>query len=117
VSVLDYFRIRKAWEAKERVASADVVLLKEAQVQYSGHEFEELYDKCCHGGITNSQLTQSSVQSRRSGKFVFRTMICSSSLSIFSDPHWNCEENCVENESVDDSSQNSGAQPVQLSRM
>ena len=31
--LLDYFRIRRAWEAKERVASADVVLLKEAQAR------------------------------------------------------------------------------------
>jgi len=29
VNLLHYFRVRKAWEAKERVASADVVLLKE----------------------------------------------------------------------------------------
>ena len=35
VIVLDYFRIRRAWEAKERVASADVVLLKEAQARYA----------------------------------------------------------------------------------
>jgi hypothetical protein len=45
VNVLYYFRVRKAWEAKERVASADVVLLKEAQARYAGREFEELYEK------------------------------------------------------------------------
>ena len=45
VNVLEYFRVRKAWEAKERVASADVVLLKEAQARYAGRrQFEESYE-------------------------------------------------------------------------
>ena len=44
MNVLDYFRLRKAWDAKERVASADVVLLKEAQARYAGAKFEELYE-------------------------------------------------------------------------
>jgi hypothetical protein len=30
VNTLEYFRLRRAWDARERAASADVVLLKEA---------------------------------------------------------------------------------------
>src|SRR5206468_12973554 len=43
VSVLEYFRLRKAWDSKERVTSAGVVLLKEAQAHYGGSGIEELY--------------------------------------------------------------------------
>ena len=32
VSLLEYFRVRKAWDTKEPVPSADVILLKEAQL-------------------------------------------------------------------------------------
>jgi hypothetical protein len=49
VIVLDYFHTRRAWEAKERVASADVVLLQEAHARYAGRQFEELYEKWRRG--------------------------------------------------------------------
>ena len=62
VSVLDYFRLRKAWEAKERVASADVVLLKEAQARYAARQFEELYEKWRRGALADNEVTQSSEQ-------------------------------------------------------
>jgi hypothetical protein len=41
---LEYFRLQKAWDAKERVASQDVILLKEAQGQYSGKDVAALYE-------------------------------------------------------------------------
>jgi hypothetical protein len=96
VSILDYFRLRKAWEAKERVASADVVLLKEAQARYAGGEFEELYEKWRRGDIADTEVTRHADQVEPSLNGVFRTMVCGSSLSVFTDPRANGVENSVE---------------------
>ena len=96
VVVLDYFRIRRAWEGKERVASADVVLLKEAQARYAGRQFEELYEKWRQGAIADAEVTQHSKQVVVARKGVFRTMLCGSSLSVFSDPRANGVESCAE---------------------
>jgi hypothetical protein len=101
VSVLDYFRVRKAWEAKERVASADVVLLKEAQARYAGRQFEELYGEWRKGTIADTELTRTTGEARPSGKGVFRAMVCGSSLAIFTDPRGNSAENCAENDVAD----------------
>jgi len=97
INVLDYFRIRRAWEAKERVASADVVLLKEAQGRYSARQFEELYEKWRQGTIADAEVTRNSQQVAVARNAVFRTMVCGSSLSVFSDPRGNGAENCAEN--------------------
>jgi hypothetical protein len=97
VSVLDYFRIRRAWEAKERVASADVVLLKEAQARYAGRQFEELYEKWHRGTIADVEVTRHAEQVGPSLNDGFRTMLCGSSLSVFSDPRGISAENRAEN--------------------
>jgi hypothetical protein len=55
VNPLHYFRLRKAREAKVRVASADVVLLKEAQARYAGSQFEELYEKWRRGAVADTR--------------------------------------------------------------
>src|SRR6266436_10366493 len=60
INALDYFRIRRAWEAKERVASADVVLLKEAQARYSARQFQELYENWSRGAMADAEVTQHS---------------------------------------------------------
>jgi hypothetical protein len=114
VSVLEYFRIRRAWEAKERVASADVVLLKEAQARYAGRQFEELYEKWHRGAIADAKVTQNSKQVAVAPKGVFRTMVCGSSLSVFSDPHGNSAENCAENVIADRLPQVSGNRSLQI---
>ncbi|MDR3570679.1 MAG: hypothetical protein P4L81_00545, partial [Candidatus Pacebacteria bacterium] len=72
---IDYFRVRKAWEAKERVASSDVILLKEAQARFAGHQFEELYEKWRSGATTDAKLDQIVEQARSRGTSVFRTII------------------------------------------
>src|SRR5258707_13737434 len=64
VNLLHYFRVRKAWEAKERVASADVVLLKEAQARYAGSQFEELYEKWRKGAVADTEVTRTAEQLR-----------------------------------------------------
>ncbi len=75
VKLLHYFRVRKAWEAKERVASADVVLLKEAQARYAASQFEELYGKWRKGAIVDSEVTRHPEQVEPSLKGGFRTMV------------------------------------------
>ncbi len=74
-SLLDYFRVRKAWEAKERVASADVVLLKEAQGRYAARQFEELYEKWRRAAIDDSEAAKSLEHGRPFGERIFRTMV------------------------------------------
>jgi len=115
INVMDYFRIRRAWEAKERVASADVVLLKDGQARYAGRQFEELYEKWHQGGIADAEVTQNSQRVAVARKGVFRTMVCGSSLSVFSDPRGNGAENCAENVIGDGLPQVSSTRSLQIS--
>ena len=115
MNVLDYFRIRRAWEAKERVASADVVLLKDAHTHYAGRQFEEMYEKWCRGAITDAEVTQNSQHVAVARKGVFRMMVCGSSLSVFRDPRGNGAENCAENVIGDGLPQVSSTRSLQIS--
>jgi hypothetical protein len=115
ISVVDYFRVRKAWDAKERVASADVVLLKEAQARYASPKFEELYEKWRQGVITNAEVMRSAEHGWPSGKVLFRAMVCGSSLTVFTDPRGNRVENCAENHISGGLPQISGDQSTDLS--
>lgn len=112
---LNYFRVRKAWEAKERVASADVVLLKEAQVRYAARPFEDLYEKWRKGAIDDTEVTRGLEQCRPSTKTIFRTMICGSSLNVFADPRGKSAESCQENESKDGLPRISGSASIEFS--
>jgi hypothetical protein len=85
LALLEYFRLRKAWEGMERVASADVVLLKEAHSRYSGSRIEELYRSWCSGTV-NDEFVRAERQNGVPGKAVFRTLVCGASLKVFSDP-------------------------------
>jgi hypothetical protein len=115
INVLEYFRIRRAWEAKERVASADVVLLKEAQARYSARQFEELYEKWRQGAIADAEVTRNSQQVAAARNAVFRTMVCGSSLSVFSDPRGNGAENCADNALGDGLPEVSSGRSLQIS--
>ncbi len=115
VSLLDFVRIRKAWDAKERVASADVVLLKEAQARYAGRQFEELYEKWRQGAIADAEVMRAAEQSSPSQKGLFRTMACGSSLTVFTDPRGNGAENCAENDTAGGLRQISGNESMQIS--
>jgi hypothetical protein len=85
LALLDYFRLRKAWDGKERVASADVVLLKEAHSRYPGSRIEELYRNWCSGTV-NDEFVRAERQNSESVKAEFRTLVCGASLKVFSDP-------------------------------
>ena len=115
VSVLDYFRLRKAWDAKERVASADVVLLKEAQARYAGSQFDELYETWRQGTIADSEVTRSAGQALPSGRGIFRAIVCGSSLSVFTDPRGNGAESCAENGIADGLPQIFGRRSMEIS--
>jgi hypothetical protein len=115
VSVMKYFRVRKAWEAKDRVASADVVLLKEAQAQYVGSKVDELYEKWRQGTITDSEVTQSLELASPAGNYLFRATVCGSSLSVFNDPRGNGMGTCTEGEIEGVSVQNSASRSIQIS--
>jgi hypothetical protein len=115
VNPLHYFRVRKAWEAKERVASADVVLLKEAQARYAGRQFEELHEKWHRGAIADVEVTRHTEQVGPSLNRGFRTTLCGSSLSFFSDPRGNSAENRAENVIGDGLPQVSSSRSLQIS--
>jgi len=95
-SLLQYFRLRKAWDAKERVASADVVLLKEAQGRYAARNFEELYERWRKGSVKDSDVVCVAEERFEAARAVFRTLVCGSSLRIFSDPLGITAENSAE---------------------
>jgi hypothetical protein len=116
VSLLEYFRVRKAWDAKERVASADVVLLKEAQGRYAGRNFEELYERWRKGSAKDSDVVRVAEQPVEAARGVFRTLVCGSSLGIFTDPLGITTENSPEADFRDSISKVSGSVPIQVSR-
>lgn len=88
-NILDYFRLRKAWDAKERVASADIVLLKGAQQHYAGSMVENLYGGWRQGVVGNEYVTRNadhSTESTEPSKTTFRTLVCGASRIVFSNP-------------------------------
>ena len=93
-SVLDYFRLRRAWDAKERVASTDVVLLKGAQDLYAGKQFEELYERWRNGTATDSDVLRSEQLHKDTSRWGFRALLCGTSLKVFFDPLVNPTETC-----------------------
>jgi len=86
VSLLDYFRLRKGWDAKERVPSTDVLLLKEARDRYAAKTFEDLYDRWQKGVSCDSDIIQAAEHSSYAQRGVFRTIVCGVSLKVFTDP-------------------------------
>jgi hypothetical protein len=113
--LLEYFRVRKAWDARERVASADVVLLKEAQRWYAGRTFEELYERWCKGSARDSDVMRVAEQPFEAARGVFRALVCGCSLRIFTDPLAITTERSQEPDSNDSMPQGSGSGSVQVS--
>jgi hypothetical protein len=87
VTLLEYSRLQKAWDAKERVASQDVLLLKEAQGQYSGKQVAALYDRWRDGSANDSNVQHTADQFSQAKRIAFRTLQCGASLKVFADPH------------------------------
>lgn len=115
LNVLQYFRLRRSWDAKERVASGDVVLLKEAQQRYAGCKTEEMYEKWRNGVVGDSDVMGDKTQSIERGKGTFRTLVCGSSLKVFSDPLENDVESRKESDSPQRAGQVSGETSIQAS--
>jgi hypothetical protein len=93
VSILEYFRLRKSWDSRERVASADVILLEEAQQYYVGGQTEELYEKWRQGVVKDDDVTSPSSERVNAA---FSTLVCGSSLTVFGDPVRSVTERCIE---------------------
>ena len=115
VNILEYFRLRRAWDARERVTSADVVLLKETQAQYTSKQTEDLYEKWRNGAATNDEVMRHADRRGELVKGVFRTLICGSSLKVFSDPMRGDAEIHLENNDPRDAGQFSRASSVPVS--
>jgi hypothetical protein len=114
VNILDYFHLREAWDAKERVASADAVLLKEAQQRYAGSKVENLYEEWRRGVVTNEDVTRIAEHSE-SRKATFLTLVCGASLKVFSDPLGCDTESWMEREVAREVEQDSGQSSIQVS--
>jgi hypothetical protein len=115
VNILDYFRLRKAWDAKERVASADVVLLKEAQQRYAGSQVENLYGKWRQGIVADDDVMRDAGHCAEPGKSTFRTLVCGSSLKVFSDPLGCDAESWMDRKVARDLDQDSGQSSIPVS--
>lgn len=114
VSLLEYFRVRKAWDAKERVASADVILLKEGQDRHVGRIIDELYEKWRNGVIGDAVVMRAASKSTESQKGAFRTLVCGSSLKIFSDPLGSDAESWIETPIARTAGQISGESSIRV---
>jgi hypothetical protein len=114
VNILEYFRLRKAWDARERVASADVVLLKEAQEGYASRKIEEVYEKWRHGVIGDDDVMRDGGRSLEPGKGPFRTLVCGSSLKVFSNPIESDVESRMERDVARGAGQVSGESSIQV---
>jgi len=83
ISLLDYFRLRKAWDNQERVASADVIRLKEGQDRYPGKTVDALYERWIQGAAKENEVNAAGASPLGQQKVVFRTLICGASLKVF----------------------------------
>ena len=115
LNILDYFRLRKAWDAKERVASADVVLLKDALQRYAGSRVENLYEKWRQGVVGDEDVTRIADHFTEPRKITFRTLVCGASLKVFSDPLGCDAESWMEKDSAWEVDQDSGQLSIQVS--
>lgn len=78
-----YFRLRKAWEAGQRVAAGEVVFLNAAKLKFSTKSVETLYRKWIEGAVKDEEvcISQDSPVSQISA--TFSTERCGDSLSVF----------------------------------
>jgi hypothetical protein len=115
VNILAYFRLRKAWDAKERVASADVVLLKDALQRYAGSRVENLYGEWRQGVVGDEDVTRIADHFTEPGKITFRTLVCGASLKVFSDPLGCDAESWTERDVAQEVDEDSGQLSIQVS--
>ena len=85
-NLLRYFELRRAWDAKERVSSSDVVLLKEAQARFSGKHFDKTYEQWRVGKTNDEEVVALGKHSEGRERYTFRGLLCGESLKVFRDP-------------------------------
>jgi len=115
LGVIDYFRLRRAWDERERMASADVVTLKDAQGRYAGRHFDDLYNRWRKGGVSESEIAQFTKQVAKAPRATFQAVVCGSSLKVFADPFAPVAENRPEIGSARSVSEFSGSGSAQVS--
>jgi hypothetical protein len=115
VTLLEYFRLQKAWDAKERVASQDVILLKEAQGQYSGKHVAALYERWRDGSAKDSDVQYTAEHLSKVKRIAFRTLQCGASLKVFADPHGRFGETWTKTNQSSSLPQNSESSSAEIS--
>ncbi len=86
LGLIEYFRLRRAWDERDRIASADVVALKDTQARYAGKHFDDLYERWRNGEAGDSEMGRFTQQLAKPPQVAFQTMLCGSSLKVFADP-------------------------------
>ena len=114
VSILEYFRLQKAWDERERVASADVILLREAQERYAGTSTQTLYEKWRGGELGDDDVKRDACGSSDPPKAAFRALLCGSSLKVFTDVRKAGTESSMEGDFAECGEQVSGESSVRL---
>jgi hypothetical protein len=84
--LLRYFELRRAWDARERVASSDVVILKEAQAKFTGKRFDDTYQQWRISKINDDEVMALGKHFERPERCTFRVLLCGDSLKVFRDP-------------------------------
>ena len=105
LGLLRYFQIRRAWDARERVTSSDVVLLKEAQARFAAKHFSEAYEAWRIGKINDEEVVAVGKRSEPTNRFTFRALLCGDSLKVFRDPLAHRTETCIKCSQADGESQ------------
>jgi len=116
VSLLEYFQLRKAWDSKARVASADVILLKEARDRYADRRFDELYERWQKGMATDNEINAVARPSDDGPRGRFHTLVCGASLKVFADPAGRRTEVCPAATLAASAGELSGRDSAQVSR-
>jgi len=81
--LLRYFRLRKTWEAGDRVSAADVVFLNAAKRDFDGEEIDSQYRKWTEGTIQDVDVFHRAVPAKLQVQATFLTQKSGSSLSVF----------------------------------
>ncbi|MGA7920769.1 MAG: hypothetical protein WCA38_13985 [Candidatus Acidiferrales bacterium] len=108
LDLLHYFRVRRAWDLKERVASADVLFLKVSQPLYGSKKFTDLYEKWRQGAATDPDVVRAAGAFSDLERPVFRTVQCGKSLTLFNDSRRSSTETLTEPDLLNDSSEFAG---------
>jgi hypothetical protein len=81
--LLRYFRLRKTWEAGDRVPAADVVFLNAAKRDFDDEEIESQYRKWIDGTIQDTDVFYRAVGEELQVRATFLTRKSGSSLAVF----------------------------------